>query len=416
MFQILVIDDDPIIQMVLKKALHGEGYQVTTVGSGEAGIAAAQTLRPALIICDWLMSGMDGLEVCCQVKANPQLATTFFILLTSRTGIDDRVLGLDTGADDFLPKPIEVNELRARVRSGLRLYQSAQDLQRLAQDLHAQKEHLEAELAEAAAYVRSLLPEPLTGTIAAEARFLPSSQLGGDCFDYFWLDPDYLALYLLDVSGHGLRAALLSVSVQNILRSQSLPNANFYEPSNVLAALNEVFEMEQHRNCYFTLWYGVYDRQKRQIVYSTAGHPPAVLLLQSEANQAEANQAEVNPSQVNPPQVNQSQANPPQVNQIAEAKQLRARGLPIGMLSDSKYRNEICDVPLGSTLFVFSDGIYEIMQSNGIPWSLDEFIEILTKLHGTGNDTLDAIFETVQSLTGVNQFEDDCSLLQVKFD
>ena len=401
MFQILVIDDDPIIQMVLKKALHGEGYQVTTVSSGEAGIAAAQTLHPALIICDWLMSGMDGLEVCCQVKANPQLATTFFILLTSRTGIDDRVLGLDTGADDFLPKPIEVNELRARVRSGLRLYQSAQDLQRLAQDLHAQKEHLEAELAEAAAYVRSLLPEPLTGTIAAEARFLPSSQLGGDCFDYFWLDPDFLALYLLDVSGHGLKAALLSVSVQNILRSQSLPNVNFYEPSNVLAALNEVFEMEQHRNCYFTLWYGVYDRQKRQIVYSTAGHPPAVLLLQSDANQS---------------QVNQSQANQPQANQIAEAKQLKARGLPIGMLSGSRYRNEICDIPLGSTLFVFSDGIYEIMQSSGIPWSLDEFIEILTKLHRAGNDTLDAIFETVQSLTGVHQFEDDCSLLQVKFE
>jgi phosphoserine phosphatase RsbU/P len=386
MFQILVIDDDPVIQMVLKKTLHGEGYQVTAVGSGEAGIAAAQTLRPALIICDWLMTGMDGLEVCCQVKADPQLAMTFFILLTSRSGIDDRVRGLDTGADDFLPKPIEVNELRARVRSGLRLYQSAQDLQQLAQDLHTQKEHLEAELAEAAAYVQSLLPPPLTGAIRAEARFLPSSQLGGDCFDYFWLDQDCLATYLLDVSGHGLRAALLSVSVQNILRSQSLPNVDFYEPSGVLSALNEVFEMDRHRNCYFTLWYGVYDRRKRQLLYAAAGHPPAILL------------------------------SPPQSDLPVKAKQLKTRGLPIGMLISSQYSSESCDIPLGSTLFVFSDGIYEIMQPDGIPWSLDEFIETLTKLHGTGDDSPDTIFQTVQSLTGVPQFEDDCSLLQIKFD
>ena len=394
MFQILVIDDDPVIQMVLKKTLHGEGYQVTAVGSGEAGIAAAQTLRPALIICDWLMSGMDGLEVCCQVKADPQLATTFFILLTSRSGVDDRVLGLDTGADDFLPKPIEVNELRARVRSGLRLYQSAQDLQRLARDLHTQKERLEAELSEAAAYVQSLLPQPLTGTIGAEARFLPCSQLGGDCFDYFWLDEDFLALYLLDVSGHGLRAALLSVSVQNILRSQSLPNVNFYEPAHVLSALNEMFEMDQRRNCYFTLWYGVYDRQKRQLVYSSAGHPPAVLL--------------------SPPEADLSQA-VPQADIPAAAKQLKTRGLPIGMLIDSQYRSQICEIPSGSTLFIFSDGIYEIMQSDGTPWSLNEFIEILTKLHRTGDDTLDGIFQMVQSFTGIHQFEDDCSLLQVKF-
>ena len=256
----------------------------------------------------------------------------------------------------------------------------------MAQDLHTQKERLEAELAEAAAYVQSLLPPPLTGAIRAEARFLPSSQLGGDCFDYFWLDQDCLAMYLLDVSGHGLRAALLSVSVQNILRSQSLPNVDFYEPSGVLSALNEVFEMDRHRNCYFTLWYGVYDRRKRQLVYAAAGHPPAILL------------------------------SPPQSDLPIAAKQLRTRGLPIGMLISSQYCSESCEIPLGSTLFVFSDGIYEIMQPDGIPWSLDEFIETLTKLHGTGNDSPDTIFQTVQSLTGVPQFEDDCSLLQIKFD
>ncbi|MBD3885460.1 SpoIIE family protein phosphatase [Phormidium tenue FACHB-886] len=390
MFQILVIDDDPVIQMVLQKLLHGEGYQVTTASSGPAGIAAAESLRPALIICDWLMNGMDGLAVCRQIKADPQLASAFFILLTSRAEIADRVLGLDTGADDFLPKPIEINELRARVRSGLRLYQSSQELQQLAQDLQTQKERLEAEFAEAAAYVRSRLPQPLTGSIATETRFLPSSQLGGDCFDHFWLDPDFLALYLLDVSGHGLGSALLSVSVQNILRSQSLPEVNFYQPSTVLSALNEIFEMDKHHDRYFTLWYGVYNRQKRHLLYASAGHPPAVLLS---------------------PSVEEFDDQPP-----VGAKQLRTRGMPIGMMPESQYRTEGCEVPPGSTLFVFSDGVYEIMQPDKTPWSLDEFITMLTTLYKTGEDSLDQILQTIQSINGNTLFQDDCSLMQIKFE
>lgn len=211
MFQILVIDDDQTIRTLLKRMLKRQGYEVVAASNGQEGIEKALVCHPALIICDWVMPGLNGLEVCDRIKKDPNLSTTFFILLTSLDSVADRVKGLDAGADDFIAKPIEQNELQARVRAGLRLHQLSKDLQN-------QKQLLETEMAEAAEYVRSLLPLPMKRPLTINSLFIPSRQLGGDCFDYYWLDPDYLAIYLLDTAGHGLRATLPSISVLNLLR------------------------------------------------------------------------------------------------------------------------------------------------------------------------------------------------------
>ena len=220
LYQILIIDDDLAVQILLTRMLERQGYKVVVASNGEEGILKAVACCPALIICDWIMPGLNGLEVCQRIKADPQLSTTFFILLTSLDSVADRVKGLDAGADDFITKPIEHNELQARVRAGLRLHQ-------LSRDLQTQKQILEAELAEAAEYVRSLLPPPMTHPLGISFQFIPSRQLGGDCFDYYWLDPDYLAIYLLDTAGHGLRATLPSISVLNLLRSRALKGLNY---------------------------------------------------------------------------------------------------------------------------------------------------------------------------------------------
>lgn len=391
MLQLLVIDDDPVIRLVLKKALEGQGYAVITASTGEAGLAQAHENQPALIICDWQMPGMDGLEVCRQVKSAPDLATTFFILLTSKTEVHDRIEGLDAGANEFLGKPIEMSELKARVRAGLRMHLAAKDLQSLAQDLQIQKQTLEAELTEAAGYVRSLLPPAVTDRVSIASRFLPSKQLGGDCFDYYWLDPDYLMIYLLDVSGHGLGSALPSVSVQNLLRSQALPGANFYQPSHVLKALNEMFQMGEHNDRYFTIWYGVYNQQKRQLTYASAGHPPAVLM-----------------------------SGDPDSRQVTR---LKTRGAPIGMLPNTKYVSASCHIEPASSLYIFSDGIYEIKQPNGERWVVDDFVECLKSLDNlemntsgsSGVEHLDRVLNHVRSVSDSHIFEDDCSLLHVQF-
>lgn len=379
MNQILIIDDDPAIQMLLKRTLHKQGYEVSVASDGEEGLAQARKLRPGLVLCDWNMPGMTGLEVCRQVKATPELATTMFVLLTSRNALEDRVAGLDAGADDFLSKPVEMLELEARVRSNLRLHKASSELQE-------QKQLLETELAEAAIYVSSILPEQMTEPpVTIEARFIPSRQLGGDGFDYYWLDAEHLAIYLLDASGHGLRAALPTLSVLNLLRSRALPQINYYQPSDVLRGLNETFQMTQRNDKYFTIWYGVYNRVNRQLVYASAGHPPAVLISGKSAS-------------------------------YVQVKRLKTLGLPVGMFPDANYVDECCEVLEPSTLYIFSDGIYEINQSDGTIWGLDPFVELLANCRNRSVSNLDQVLYALKSVNPKDYFDDDLSLLEINFD
>ncbi|AMW31881.1 MULTISPECIES: PP2C family protein-serine/threonine phosphatase [Arthrospira] len=375
MFKILVIDDDTIIRELLKRTLKKQGYDVVVASNGEEGIEKAKELRPALMICDWIMPRLTGIEVCRQVKAMPELSTTQFFLLTSLTAVDDRVKGLDAGADDFLSKPIEMNELYARVRAGLRLHQ-------LSQDLQTQKQLLETELSEAAEYVRSLLPEPLEEPVRIEAKFIPSRQLGGDCFDYSWLDADHLSIYLLDTSGHGLRAALPSVSVLNLLRSRAIPNINYYQPSDVLRSLNTTFQMTYQNDKYFTIWYGVYNRISRQLTYSSAGHPPAILLSGKNPNNL-------------------------------QFQQLKTPGMPVGMFLEAAYIDASCHVEKNSNLYIFSDGVYEIHQPGGNIWGMDAFIKLLMRNNNFKTGSLNSILESVQTINFDHPFEDDFSLIKV---
>ena len=377
MFQILVVDDDPAVGLVLTRQLKKQGYAVAVASDGEEGLAKAQEIHPALIICDWMMPRVNGIEVCRRIKADPQFSTTFFILLTSLGSVEDRVKGLDAGADDFISKPIEINELTARVRAALRSHQ-------LSHDLQTQKQLLEAEWAEAAEYVRSLLPDPIVTPLSIQRQFIPSLRLGGDSFDYFWLDLDCLAIYLLDTAGHGLKATLPSISVVNILRSRTIPNLNYYQPNEVLSALNQTFQMSYHNDKYFTIWYGVYNRSKRQLTYASAGHPPAVLLSGN--------------------------------GYSTLVQRLKTPGVPIGMFPDVKFTNGLCDIEAQSTLYIFSDGVYEIHQPNGDIWGLDAFITVLKDCQKRNASNLDRVMQEVKAVNPKDAFDDDLSILEIGFD
>ncbi|MFL0647132.1 PP2C family protein-serine/threonine phosphatase [Cylindrospermopsis raciborskii] len=377
MFQILVIDDDSSIQILLKRILEKQHYQVITTSNGREGILQAVASPPALIICDWMMPELSGLEVCNFIKNHPNLSSTFFILLTSLDSVSDRVKGLDSGADDFISKPIEQNELQARVRAGLRLHQ-------LNRDLQTQKLLLETELSEATDYVKSLLPLPINQPVNIDYMFLPSRKLGGDCFDYYWLDGDHLAIYLLDAVGHGLRATLPAISVLNLLRSRALKGVNYYQPSQVLSALNDAFQTDDKTEKYFTIWYGVYNHVNRQLTYASAGHPPAVLLSPKSLN--------------------------------VDITLLKTPGMPIGMFCQAKYVDEICQIGELSSLYIFSDGAYEITNFDGILWSLEEFIQLLVRSHNLPKSQLEYVIKYLVSLNSKEIFDDDLAIIQIKFD
>lgn len=126
--RILVVEDDPFFLRVLVRRLEAEGYQVQSANDGREGMKAIVTFEPDLVISDWMMPHVDGLELCQSVKTGLKAMAPYFILLTAKGEISDKLLALDTGADDYLVKPCDQGELMARVRAGLRIVLLTQDM------------------------------------------------------------------------------------------------------------------------------------------------------------------------------------------------------------------------------------------------------------------------------------------------
>ncbi|HSI12922.1 MAG TPA: PP2C family protein-serine/threonine phosphatase [Chthoniobacter sp.] len=247
-------------------------------------------------------------------------------------------------------------------------------------ELKRTQERLDQELAEAGNYVRSILPPPRTDVPKTDWLLIPSTELGGDSFGYHWIDQDHFALYLLDVCGHGVGAALLSVTAINVLRSGALPHVDFREPGPLLSALNESFQMETQNNMYFTIWYGVYQVSTRRLRYASAGHPPAILLRKGSGT---------------------------------EATLLQVKGMVLGGMPGTAYREEACTVEPGDRVFLLSDGTYEVEQPDGKRMEFSEFVKFTTQ--ATEGAELQQIVDWVRSMNGEGPLDDDFTLLKVIF-
>lgn len=227
-----------------------------------------------------------------------------------------------------------------RLRNGSRIWAGPLELRYECRDERdvEEEQRMAAELRRALGYVRAILPEPITeGPVLAEWWFVPSATLGGDALGYQYLDPNTLAGFLLDVSGHGIDSAMHAVNVANALRRRSLPGADFREPASVAARLNDVFQMDDHNGLMLTLFYFVYDLTTRGLKFCSAGHHAAFLT---------------------PAQGGSSQP-------------LWVKGRSIGMLPKGQWQTGQIQAAPGSRLYVFSDGAFEITKSDGTLWSLE---------------------------------------------
>lgn len=254
------------------------------------------------------------------------------------------------------------------------------------EELVRSQNYIANEMAEAAQYVKDLLPVKLNGEVATDWQFLPSSNIGGDAFGYHWLDKEYFAIYLLDVTGHGVTAALLSISVMNILRSQSLPLTDFRRPGNVLSVLNDIFQMDLHGNRTFTMWYGVYHRPTNSLVYSNAGHPPAILMDGTGGKEA-------------------------------VFRRLDKGGVMIGCFPGMEYEEETLTLSPGSRLLVFSDGIFEVKKDDGTRSTFDDFLDLVKRWAKDGHGTKGLLGHSRLTLGSDAEglFDDDISMVEVRF-
>jgi phosphoserine phosphatase RsbU/P len=381
--KVLIVDDTPENIQVLMETLKDQYAIVAAINGEKALKMAVAEPRPDLILLDIMMPGMDGYEVCRRLKAEEQVIDIPIIFVTAKTEVEDETLGFELGAVDYITKPFSIPVVKARVKAHL-------DLKRLRDLETIQRARLEAvlgklngELAEAADYVKFLLPQPLTeGPVKANWRFVPSTTLGGDALGYHWVDEDSFAIYLVDVCGHGVGAALHSVSVLNVLRSQNLQNTDFRRPDQVLAGLNAVFPMEYHNCMYFTIWYGVYNRVSHLLTYASGGHPPALLIEDAPGERP-------------------------------ELRELRTPNLFVGGLAGVDFTRDEVSIKGPARLYVFSDGAFEIMDDNGPCWGFDDLTAYLEG-SSTGADwTIDDLLAHVRQIAGSKTLEDDFSVLEI---
>jgi sigma-B regulation protein RsbU (phosphoserine phosphatase) len=381
--RILTVDDPDNNRDMLWRRLQRLGLTVQTATTGQQVLEMVRAQPFDLVLLDVMMPGLDGLSVLQAMKAEAQTRHIPVIMISALDEMDSVVRCIEAGAEDYLPKPFDSTLLRARIGACLEKKALRDAEQRHLRMIEETQRRLTEELAEAAHYVRSILPPPVEKPLAIGWQYLPSTELGGDAFGYHWVDPHHFAVYLLDVCGHGVGASLLSVAAINVIRSGSLPNTDFRDPSSVLSALNNAFLMEKQNNMYFTLWYGVYHVPTRTLRHASGGHPPALLLQ-------------------------------PRPDAPAVSSRLRSPGLIIGGLEGSVYATETTPIPPGAQLFVLCDGCYEIKRPDGNIMGFDEF-ERFMQLNGMQRDGLDRLLDWVKNQNGAAALEDDFSIVRICF-
>lgn len=381
---VLLVDDQAIVGESVRRMLAGEtDIQYHFCQDPTKAIATANTVQPTVILQDLVMPEIDGLQLVKFFRANKATRQTPMIVLSSKEEPVIKAQAFALGANDYLVKLPDKVELIARIRYHSRAYLNLLERDEAYRRLEESRRQLADEIAQAARYVQSLLPAKSDGEVRIDWRFVPSTQLGGDMFGYHWLDRDHLAVYLLDVSGHGVGSSLLAVSVNNLLASQSLPNTDCREPGKVLARLNDIFPMEKQHGKYFTIWYGVYDRAQRTLSYSNAGHPPGLLYT--------------GPSAVE-----------------ATLEQLPSVGLAAGMMEETEYETQVARLGPFSRLMLYSDGVYEIARPGQAMWKFQEFVDFVSGLPRE-DPVGDRLLAHVRQLGGSDVLADDFSVVEVRF-
>jgi len=400
--RVLVVDDSRLQRRILAALLKKWGFAVIEAASGAQALEICRDMPPDLVLSDWMMPGMSGLEFCDAFRQMTRNNYGYFILLTSKSDKAEIANGLDAGADDFLTKPVDPGELRARIAAGERILEMERELNeknRLVNTTLAQLQtlyaSLDADLLEARKLQQSLVSDRHRDFGTAEVSMLlrPSGHVGGDLVGMFAISATRIGLYGIDVSGHGISSALMTARLAGYLSGAS-PNQNvaltlaangsyiMRSPAATVAALNDLFLSELDTEHYFTLLLADVDLATGRVVMAQAGHPyPAI-------QRADGT-----------------------VQIVGEG------GLPVGLIPGAEYQD--CEIQLypGDRLMIHSDGVTECAAPDGTLLDNGGLADILAGLRNTrALSCLEALVWKLANFTGSDVFEDDVStiLLEIK--
>jgi len=297
-YRVLVVDDSRAQRRMLGVQLARWGYEVAEASTGDEALALAGAQEFDIVLSDWVMPGMTGLELCRAFRAMPRAAYGYFIILTSKSGRAEVAAGLDVGADDFIAKPVHFDELRARLRVGERilamqeeLLQKNRQIEETYEQLQVLYDSLDRDLIEARKLQKSLVMDSQHrfGRSTANALYRPSGRIGGDLVGAFRVDRDRVAVYSVDVSGHGIASAMMTARLSGFL-SGDLPDQNMamssvsegerraWPPDEVAARLNRLMLEDLKVEQYFTMAYADIDLPSGVCHLVQAGHPHPIVM------------------------------------------------------------------------------------------------------------------------------------------
>lgn len=373
---VLLVDDQAIIGEAVRRMLATQpDIAYRSIVDPTKAIETALELKPTVILQDLVMPAVDGLDLVRAYRERSELKETPIVVLSSKEEATTKAEAFARGANDYLVKLPDPIELIARIRHHSRGYVAQLERNEAFLRLELSERAMAAELRQAANYVQSLLEPPMDRPeLRTEWAFIPSASLGGDTFGYHWIDQDRFACYVLDVCGHGVGPALLSVSAMSLIRS--LPIEERADPKTVLERLNANFPMTRHNGMFFTIWYGVFDRRDRSLLWSGGGHPPAL------------------------------------VWRAGAITRLESQGLMIGVVPELDNPNDRTQLEAGDRLFLYSDGCFELPVPEGGVWGLEKFIaSLVPEVRGSRIDAVRAITRAVQ---GSDEYGDDYSFIEVE--
>lgn len=336
---VLIVEDSPVYRRLLARMLAQWGYTVSEAENGVAALDILANQQVSLVISDWEMPEMDGLTLCREIRSRQFGHYVYVILLTAREAPDDLTLGFDAGADDFLSKPVEQSELRARLHAGARVLSLESTLAARNARLSEALRQIEQDLEVAARIQQSVLPahQQRHQDYFSDWIFLPSAWVSGDIFNVFPLD-NHLGFYCVDVSGHGVGAAMMSLAVARQFLHGRAVERFLFTADNEVASPAEVVRILNGRFCsdeveivsYFTMIYGVIDLATGEGRLCQAGHPTPFIVT-------------------------------PQ----GEARTVGNGGAPVGLMPDLCWTDVNFSLAAGERLCLFSDGITECENLGG---------------------------------------------------
>lgn len=394
--RILIVEDERISRVSLVRQLEALGHAVTAAEDGEAAWALFVPDSFDMVITDWEMPKVSGVELIRRIRQVPAGSYVYVIMLTSRSNKSDLVEGIEVGADDFVSKPFDREELRVRMLAGERIIRLERALSEQNEQLQRAHTRMKGDLDAAARVQSAMLPRENIITPAARTAwtYVPMDELAGDAIGLHLIDDRYLVAYVIDVSGHGVPAALLSVSAMHYMEPDPPASSTLRDPaesgglgtvrlpSRVASELNQRFRADSSDARYLTMILCVLDTRDGRLCLSSAGHMLPLVL---------------------------------RGDQLVPVQD--AGGLPIGLFSEGEYTDSFVQLMPGDRVYLYSDGILEQFDSADAEMFGQERLEKMLQ-SGCSCPVDQVVTGAVDVLTawaGGRRFADDVTLVAMEW-